>query len=97
MKLTDNSNEPNRTFTESLIENALGKLEQLKIIATRDKKNITTKLNWWEKVMSLAAMFAIICLAGFGFIASQINSVFAMILLIVMFINHFLYIGGLIL
>ncbi len=97
IKLTGDSNEPNRAFTESLIENALGKLEQLKSVTGRDKKDITITVNWWEKVLSLAAMFAVVCLAGLGFVASQISSSFAVIVLIVMFVNRIVYFGGLIL
>ena len=97
MKLADDSNKPSRAFTESLIENALGKLEHLKAKTNRNEKNITIKVNWWEKVMGLAALFAVVCLAGLGFVASQMSSFFAIIVFAVMLINRIVYIGGLIL
>jgi hypothetical protein len=97
MKLTGDLDKPNRAFTESLIENALGKLEQFKSATKQGEKNMTIKISWWEKVLGCAAMFAVVCLAGLGFVASQMSSFFAVIVLMIMFINQFIYIGGLIL
>ena len=97
VKLADNSNKPGKAFTESLINNALGKLEQLKTVSKREEKSIIIKVTWWEKAMGLAAMIAVVCLAGLCFLVSQINSSFAVIVLTVMFINRFIYLGGLIL
>jgi len=97
VKLADDSNTPSRAFTESLINNALSKLEQLKTAKKREEKNIIIKVSWWEKAMGLAAMIAVVCLAGLCFLVSQINSSFAVIVLTVMFINRFIYLGGLIL
>jgi len=96
VKLTDDSNKPSRAFTESLINNALGKLEQLKTVK-REEKNIILKVSWWEKAMGIAAMIAVVCLAGFGILVSNLNSFFAVIVVTVMFINRFIYLGGLIL
>ena len=97
MKLADDSSKPGKVFTESLINNALAKLEQLKSATKQDEKNITIKINWWEKTMGMAAMFAVVCLAGLSFLVSQINSAFTIIVLAVMFINRIVYLGGLIL
>jgi hypothetical protein len=97
MKLAGDLDKPNRAFTESLTGNALGKLEQFKSAIKQDEKNMTIKISWWEKVLGCAAMFAVVCLAGIGFIASQISSSFAAILLIVMLVNRVVYLGGLIL
>ena len=97
VKLADDSNKPSRAFTESLINNALGKLEQLKTATKRKEKNITMEVSWWEKAMGLAAMFAVVCLAGFSILVSNLNSFFAVIVLIVMFLNRLIYLGGLIL
>ncbi|MGD2093982.1 MAG: hypothetical protein PVH77_03140 [Phycisphaerales bacterium] len=97
MKLTGDSDKPNRAFTESLIGNALGKLEQFKSATKQDEKNITIKISWWEKVLGCAAMFAVICLAGLGFLVSQIHSAFAVIVLVVMFVSRIVHLGGLIL
>ena len=47
--------------------------------------------------MGLAAMIAVVCLAGFSILVSNLNSFFAVIVLTVMFINRFIYLGGLIL
>jgi len=97
VKLADDSNKPSRAFTESLINNALGKLGQLKTVRKREEKNIIIKVSWWEKAMGLAAMIAVVCLAGFSILVSNLNSFFAVIVLTVMFINRFIYLGGLIL
>jgi len=97
VKLADDSNKPGRAFTESLINNALGKLEQLKTATKHEEKNITMEVSWWEKAMGLAAMIAVVCLAGFSILVSNLNSFFAVIVLTVMFINRFIYLGGLIL
>ncbi|MFB0553120.1 MAG: hypothetical protein ACETWQ_07375 [Phycisphaerae bacterium] len=97
VKLADNSSKPCRAFTESLINNALGKLEQLKTARKREELNIIMKVSWWEKAMGLAAMIAVVCLAGFSILVSNLNSFFAVIVLTVMFINRFIYLGGLIL
>ncbi len=97
VKLADDSNKPGRAFTESLINNALAKLEQLKTTKKREEKNIIMQVSWWEKAMGLAAMIALVCLAGFSILVSNINSFFAVIVLTIMFINRFIYLGGLIL
>jgi len=97
MKLADDSSKPGRAFTESLINSALGKLEQLKTAKKREEKNIIMKVSWWEKALGLAAMIAVVCLAGFSILVSNINSFFAVIVLAVMFVNRFIYLGGLIL
>jgi hypothetical protein len=97
VKLANDSNKPSRAFTDSLINNALGKLEQLKTATKHEEKNITMEVSWWEKALGLAAMIAVVCLAGLGFLASQINSAFAVIILAIMFINRIVYLGGLIL
>lgn len=97
VKLADDSNKPSRAFAESLINNALAKLEQLKTAKKRKEKNIIMQVSWWEKAMGLAAMIAVVCLAGFSILVSNLNSFFAVIVLTVMFINRFIYLGGLIL
>ncbi len=97
VKLADDSNKPGRAFTESLINNALGKLEQLKTAIKHEEKNITMEVSWREKAMGLAAMIAVVCLAGFSILVSNLNSFFAVIVLTVMFINRLIYLGGLIL
>jgi len=97
VKLANDSNQPSRAFTESLINNALGKLEQLKTAKKREEKNIILKVSRWEKAMGIAAMIAVVCLAGFSILVSNLNSFFAVIVLTVMFINRFIYLGGLIL
>jgi uncharacterized membrane protein len=97
VKLADDSNKPSRAFTESLINNALDKLEQLKTARKLEEKNIIMEVSWWEKAMGLAAMIAVVCLAGLSILVSNLNSFFAVIVLTVMFINRFIYLGGLIL
>ena len=97
MRLTGDLDKPNRIFTESLINNALGRLERFKSANIQDEKNITIKISRWEKVLGCAAMFAVVCLAGLSFLVSQIHSAFAVVVLAVMFINRIVHIGGLVL
>ncbi len=97
VRLADDSNKPGRAFTESLINNALGKLKQLKTATKHEEKNIIMEVSWWEKAMGLAAIIAVVCLAGFSILVSNLNSFFAVIVLAVMFINRLIYLGGLIL
>lgn len=100
VKLTGDAIKPSRVFTESLIDNALSELKRFRVDRRQGEKGIIVKLDWRKKAIGCAAMIAVVCGAGFGILVSclmQINSFFAMIVLIVMFVNRLFYIGGLIL
>jgi len=100
VKLADDSNKPGRAFTKSLIDNALSELKRLRVDGRQEEKGIIVKLDWRKKAIGWAAMIAVVCSAGFSILVSyliQINSFFAMIVLIVMFVNWLFYIGGLVL
>ncbi len=100
VKLTGDPIKPGRAFTESLIDNALSELKRLRVDGRQEEKGIIAKLDWRKKAIGWAAMIAVVCSAGFSILVSyliQINSFFAMIVLIVMFVNWLFYIGGLVL
>lgn len=61
VKLTGDSNKPSKTFTDSLIDNAITKLEQA---GTNREHNLKGKL--WIRVLSCAAVILVVC--GIGFI-----------------------------
>ena len=100
VKLAGDSNKPGSAFTESLINNALTELKQSAADSNREEKAIIVKLDWRKKAISCAAMIVVICTAGFSILIAnlvKINSLFALIVLIAMFVNWLVYIGGLIL
>ncbi|MHC4570603.1 MAG: hypothetical protein ACYS0C_00815 [Planctomycetota bacterium] len=100
VRLAGDSNKPGGAFTESLINDALSDLEQSAVGNKQEEKAIIVKLDWRKKVVSCAAMIVVVCIAGFSILISnlvKINSFFAMIVLIGMFVNWLVYIGGLIL
>ena len=97
VKLADDSNKPGKTFTKSLINNALGELKQLKTAKNREEKNIIINVSWWEKAMGWAAMFAAACAAGFAIIVStllKINFFLQAVVILTMFFNWLTYLGG---
>jgi hypothetical protein len=96
VKLADDSNKPGRTFTHSLINNALGKLSRLKTAKQQEIMNVS----WWEKTAGWAAMFAAACAAGFAFIASvllKISFFLEAVVIVTAFFNWLTYLGGYIL
>lgn len=97
VKLADSPDQPSRAFTESLIDNALSELNRSDPGVNRNQRKMTVTISQWEKV---AAMIAVVCGVGFGIFVSilaHLNSVFAGIVLIAMFVNWFVYYGGLLL
>ena len=97
VKLADDSKQPGRMFTESLISGVLSELGQSDAGTNRKHWNNTVTISQWEKA---AAMIAVVCGAGFGIFVSilaHMNSVFAGIVLIAMLVNWLIYYGGLLL
>jgi hypothetical protein len=93
VKLANDSNKPGEAFTESLINNAISELGRLK--TAKEQKII--KVSWWEKSMGWAAMFAAACAAGLAFAAStllKINFFLEAVVILTMFFNWLIYLGG---
>jgi len=97
VKLASDPGKPGRAFTELLIDSALNELGRSEAGGEQKQRDITVKISWWEKAMGLAAMIALVCLAGLSILISKINIFFAVIVLAVTIINRFVYLGGLIL
>jgi hypothetical protein len=93
VKLVDDSNKPGKAFVESLINNALGELNRLKIA----KKQKIMNVSWWEKTIGWAAMFAAACGAGLAIVVStllKINFFLQAVVILTMFFNWLTYLGG---
>lgn len=91
VKLVGGSRQPAKTFTESLINNALDKLELLKIESEQYQKNIVMK------AMGLAAMFVAACGAGLTVVVSallKINFFVEAVIVLIAFFNWLTYLGG---
>ncbi len=97
VKLAETPDKPGKEFTESLINNVLSELRKSDTGADRESGNMMIIFSQWEKV---AAMIAVVCSAGFGFIVyvlAQVNSLFAAVIMISMLVNSLIYYGELIL
>lgn len=97
IKLTDDSGQPSKAFTESLIDNALNELDRAEAEGIHNHSKMPVIISHWEKV---AAMLAVVCGAVFGLFVSvmvHLSSGFAALVLIAMFVNQLIYYGGLIL
>jgi hypothetical protein len=97
VKVGECPDKPGKEFTESLIKNVLSELKKSGSGADLESSNMMVIFSQWEKV---AAMIAVICSAGFGFLVyvlAQANSLFAAVVMISMLVNTFIYYGELIL
>lgn len=97
VKQLDDSGQPGRAFTQSLIDDALRELNHSDADTHQDPGKVMVILSRWEKV---AAMIAVVCGAGVGFFVSvlaHVNSLVAGIIMIAMFMNWIIYYGGLLL
>ncbi|MFZ0033375.1 MAG: hypothetical protein WAK60_00110 [Sedimentisphaerales bacterium] len=90
VKLAGDSNKPGKVFVESLINNALGELKQLK--AAKEQEII--KVSWWDKTMGWAAMLVAACAAGFAVIVSTLLKINFLLVILTMFFNWLTYLGG---
>ena len=93
MKLDDDSNKPGKAFVESLVNNALGELEQLKAAQKRE----IMKVSLWEETIGWAAMVAAACTAGLTIVISillKINFFLGAVVVLTMFINWLTYFGA---
>jgi len=100
VKLADDSNKPSSAFIKSLIDSALYELKQSETQRKPQEKSIILKVSWWKKTMGWAAMFAAACGTGLAVILStmlKINTFLSVIVILTMFANWLIYLGGLIL
>jgi hypothetical protein len=96
VKLTDDSNEPGRAFTQSLINDALGRLKRLNTA----KKQELINVSWWDRAAGWAAMFAAACTAGFAVVVSallKISFFLEAVVIVTAFFSWLIYLGGYIL
>jgi hypothetical protein len=96
VKLAGDSSEPTRAFTESLINDTISKLKQLKTAKKREEKNIIMKVSWWKKTTGWAAMFAAACGAWLTVVVStllKIDFFLEAIVILTMFFNWLTFLG----
>jgi hypothetical protein len=96
LKLTGESNIPSRTFTESLINDALNELKQSNVVKT-EAKNTPNRSNWFEKALGWAAMIAAAFGAGLVVVISfflKMNLLLEVIVVLTMVFNWIRYLGG---
>ena len=70
VKLTGDSNQPGKTFTDSLINDAVSRLRETSADQKRVQKDKTMKINW-KKTLAWAASILIVCGLGFGILISN--------------------------
>ena len=96
LKLTGESNKLSRTFTESLINDALNELKQLDVEKAKSK-NLMFLPNWLEKTVGWAAMIAAAFSAGLVVMISvflKMNLLLEIVVVITMVFNWLNYLGG---
>jgi len=96
LKLTGESNKLSRTFTESLINNALNELKQ-QDVKKAESKGVIIRSNWLEKTVGWAAMIAAAFGAGLVVMISfflKMNLLLEVIVVLTMVFNWLNYLGG---
>ena len=96
LKLTGKSNKPSRTFTESLINDALNELKQLNI-KKPGSTNTMLLPNWLEKVVGWAAMIAVAFGTGLVVMISfflKMNFLLEVIVVLTIVFNWISSLGG---
>ena len=96
LKLTGESDKPGRTFTESLINDALNELKQLDV-KKAESKNVMIRSDWLEKTMGWAAMIAAAFGAGLVVVISvflKMNLLLEVVVVLTMVFNWINYLGG---
>lgn len=96
LKLTGESNKPSKTFTESLINNALNELKQ-QDVKKAESKGVIILPNWLEKTVGWAAMIAAAFSAGLVVMISvflKMNLLLEIVVVITMVFNWLNYLGG---
>lgn len=100
VKLAGDSSKPREAFVESLMTNTLGELKRSVEATQRARENILRKISWPDKVMGIAAMITVLCGAGLSILVSllvKMNAFVAVTVLVIMFVNWLVYLGGLVL
>jgi len=72
VKLTGDTDKPSKTFSDSLVEQALGELKGSDTSRKREEKRAKMKLNW-KKVLAWAATIMIVCALGIGVLVSNMQ------------------------
>ena len=96
LKLTGKSDKPGRTFTESLINDALNELKQLEVEKAKSK-NLMLLPNWLEKTVGWAAMITAAFGAGLVVMISiflKMNLLLEIVVVLTMVFNWISYLGG---
>ena len=96
LKLTGNANKLSRTFTESLINDALKELKQ-PVVKNAEAKNILNSSNWLEMVIGWAAMIAVAFGSGLVVLISvflKINFLLEVVVVLTMVFNWINHLGG---
>ncbi|MHC4394335.1 MAG: vWA domain-containing protein [Planctomycetota bacterium] len=70
VKLTGDSDKPSKSFRDSLVEEALGELEEAGGSRKREEKGVKMGVNW-KKALAWAATIMIVCGLGVGVLVSN--------------------------
>jgi hypothetical protein len=96
LKLSGDSDKPGKTFTESLINDALNELKQ-PVVKNAEAKNILDSSNWLEMVIGWAAMVAVAFGSGLVVLISvflKMNLLLEVIVVLTMVFNWINHFGG---
>ena len=96
LKLSNGSDKPSRTFTESLINDALNELKR-PVVKNAEAKNILNSSNWLEMVIGWAAMIAVAFGSGLVVLISvflKMNLLLEVIVVLTMVFNWINHLGG---
>ena len=96
LKLTGESNKPSKTFTESLINDALNELKKPDVTKA-ESTNVIILPNWLEKAVGWAAMIAVAFGAGLVVMISfflKMNLLVEVIVVLTIVFNWINYLGG---
>jgi hypothetical protein len=96
LKLTGESDKPGRTFTESLINDALNELKQPDV-KKAESRNVMLRSDWLEKAMGWAAMIAVAFGSGLVVLISvflKMNLLLEVVVVLTMVFNWINYLGG---
>jgi hypothetical protein len=96
LKQTGESNKPSRTFTESLISNALNELNQPDVIKA-ESKHVMIRSKWLERTIGWAAMIAVAFGSGLVVLISvflKMNLLLEVIVVLTIVFNWINYLGG---
>ena len=99
VKLAGESEQPSKAFADSVIQRALDELRPPKAESEQKQSAKFVRVNW-DRVMGWAAMIAVVYGAGFEILLSnviKINPLFTATVVVAMFVNWLVYLGGFVL